>query len=71
MADTFNRALLQVARAARGFTQGELAQRAGVTQALVSKLENGLTPDPTVETVEAIAVALNFPTPFFTRPAAA
>jgi Zn-dependent peptidase ImmA (M78 family)/DNA-binding XRE family transcriptional regulator len=65
MADIFNRALLQIARAARGFTQGELAQRASVTQALVSKLENGLTPDPTPETVEALAVALNFPLPFF------
>lgn len=65
MSDTFNRALLQVARAARGFTQGELAQGAGVTQALVSKLENGLTPDPTPETVEALALALNFPFPFF------
>jgi len=65
MPDVFNRALLQVARAARGFTQGELAQRAGVTQALVSKLENGLTTDPTLETIEALANALNFPTAFF------
>lgn len=65
MTETFNRALLQVARAARGFTQGELAQRAGVTQALVSKLENGLTTDPTTETVAALAKAVNFPIPFF------
>ena len=65
MNDIFNRALLQVARDARGFTQGELAQRAGVTQALISKLENGLTPDPTPETVEALARALNFPVLFF------
>jgi Zn-dependent peptidase ImmA (M78 family)/DNA-binding XRE family transcriptional regulator len=65
MPENFNRALLQVARAARGFTQGNLAQRAGVTQALVSKLENGLTPDPTPETVDALAMALSFPVPFF------
>ena len=65
MPETFNRALLQVARAARGFTQGELAQRASVTQALVSKLENGLTTDPTTETLEALAAALNFPAAFF------
>jgi Zn-dependent peptidase ImmA (M78 family)/transcriptional regulator with XRE-family HTH domain len=64
VAETFNRALLQVARAARGFTQGELAERASVTQALVSKLENGLTTDPTLETVEALAHALKFPVPF-------
>ncbi|MGE0094502.1 MAG: helix-turn-helix domain-containing protein [Alphaproteobacteria bacterium] len=65
MPDNFNRALLQVARAARGFTQGELAQRASVTQALVSKLENGLTTDPTSETVDALAAALGFPVAFF------
>lgn len=65
MTDNFNRALLQVARAARGFTQGELAKRASVTQALVSKLENGLTPDPTPETVEALSAALSFPVQFF------
>lgn len=65
MPDTFNRALLQVARAARGLTQGELAHRASVTQALVSKLENGLTTDPTSETVVALAGALNFPVAFF------
>jgi Zn-dependent peptidase ImmA (M78 family)/transcriptional regulator with XRE-family HTH domain len=65
MTHSFNRALLQVARAARGFTQGELASRAGVTQALISKLENGLTVDPTPETVEAIAGALERPLDFF------
>jgi Zn-dependent peptidase ImmA (M78 family) len=42
-------------------------QGMGPTQALVSKLENGLTPDPTPETVEALAVALNFPVAFFYR----
>jgi Zn-dependent peptidase ImmA (M78 family)/DNA-binding XRE family transcriptional regulator len=64
MPETFNRAMLQVARAARGFTQGELAQRAGVTQALISKLENGLTVDPTADTVEALAEALSLPIAF-------
>lgn len=65
MTDMFNRAMLGVARAARGFTQGDLAKLAGVTQALISKLENGLTTDPTNETVAAIAGALNFPVAFF------
>ena len=64
MAKTFNRDMLQVARAARGFTQGELAERARVTQALISKLENGLTPDPSEETVQALCEALRFPASF-------
>ena len=65
MNDGFNRDMLQVARAARGFSQGELAARAGITQGLISKLEHGLTVDPTKETVAAIANALRFPEHFF------
>src|SRR6185312_13311390 len=61
----FNCAMLQVARAARGLTQGELASSAKVTQALVSKVENGLIPDPTPETVDAFSGVLNFPRDFF------
>jgi len=57
--------MLEVARAARGFTQGELAERAGVTQALISKLENGITIDPTPETVSALADAMRLPSDFF------
>jgi len=64
MERTFNRAMLEVARAARGFTQGDLAREACVTQALISKLENGLTTDPGPETVAAIADALGFPEEF-------
>src|SRR5687768_12171705 len=65
MAQTFNRAMLEVARSARGFTQGELALQAGVTQALISKIENGITSDPTPATVRAMAAALKFPEEFF------
>ena len=65
MPDKFNRDMLMVARGARGFTQGELAKKAGVTQALISKIENGLTVDPTSETVSSIAAALNYPEEFF------
>jgi Zn-dependent peptidase ImmA (M78 family) len=36
-----------------------------VTQALVSKIENGLIPDPSSETVDALSAALNFPRDFF------
>ena len=56
--------MLEVARAARGFTQSDLAKAAGVTQALISKLESGLTVDPTADTVAAIATALNVPVAF-------
>ena len=64
MAARFNRAMLSVARAAQGFTQSELAKAAHVTQALISKLEAGLTVDPAHETVSALAAALNVPDAF-------
>jgi Zn-dependent peptidase ImmA (M78 family)/transcriptional regulator with XRE-family HTH domain len=65
MTTTFNRAMLEVARAARGFTQSELAKAASITQALISKLEAGFTTDPSPETLLAISKALNFPVDFF------
>jgi Zn-dependent peptidase ImmA (M78 family)/transcriptional regulator with XRE-family HTH domain len=65
MVGQFNRAMLSLARASRGFTQSELAKAANVTQALISKLESGLTVDPSDETVDAIAKALRFPVEFF------
>ena len=61
MAEPINRAMLRMARAVRGFTQGQLAKRASVTQALISKLENGLTTDPTPDTVASLASALGYP----------
>jgi len=64
MVGQFNRAMLSMARSARGFTQSELAKLAGVTQALISKLESGLTVDPSQETFEAIAKALRVPVGF-------
>lgn len=64
MAGSFNRAMLSMARSARGFTQSELAKAARVTQALISKLESGLTVDPSQETVEAVAQALRIPVTF-------
>lgn len=64
MIGQFNRAMLSLARAARGFTQSQLAKSAHVTQALISKLESGLTVDPSPETVEAIAKALRIPVAF-------
>lgn len=64
MVGQFNRAMLSLARAARGFTQSDLAKAAGVTQALISKLESGLTVDPSAETVESLARSLGVPTTF-------
>jgi Zn-dependent peptidase ImmA (M78 family)/DNA-binding XRE family transcriptional regulator len=66
MVGHFNRAMLSLARAARGFTQSDLAKAARVTQALISKLESGLTVDPSPETVDAIADALHVPIAFLT-----
>jgi Zn-dependent peptidase ImmA (M78 family)/DNA-binding XRE family transcriptional regulator len=64
MSGSFNRAMFSVARAAQGFTQSELAKSAGVTQALISKLEAGLTTDPAPETAESLASALSVPVAF-------
>lgn len=64
MIGQFNRAMLSLARAARGLTQSELAKSARVTQALISKLESGLTVDPSQETLEAISLALRVPVAF-------
>jgi Zn-dependent peptidase ImmA (M78 family)/transcriptional regulator with XRE-family HTH domain len=57
--------MLRIARDAREMTQSGLADAATVTQALISKLENGLITEPSREVVEAIAAALRFPTKFF------
>ena len=58
--------MLSLARDARGFTQSDLAKLARVTQALISKLESGLTADPSTETLEALAGALRVPITFLT-----
>jgi Zn-dependent peptidase ImmA (M78 family)/DNA-binding XRE family transcriptional regulator len=63
--EKFNAAMLQLARAARGLTQEEAANAAGVTQALLSKLENRLQENPSDDVVEALAKTLHFPVAFF------
>lgn len=45
------------ARLAKGMTQAELAQKAGVGQTVVARLESG-TANPTVSTVSKVATAL-------------
>jgi transcriptional regulator with XRE-family HTH domain len=48
--------MLRMARRRAGFSQRELARRAGVPQATVSRIENGVV-SPTVETLEPLIQA--------------
>ncbi|MGO9597636.1 MAG: helix-turn-helix domain-containing protein [Isosphaeraceae bacterium] len=59
-----NPEMLVLAREARGLTQAEVARQAGIAQATVSKYENG-TLDMSAEHLGKLAVALDFPTPYF------
>jgi Zn-dependent peptidase ImmA (M78 family)/DNA-binding XRE family transcriptional regulator len=61
----FNADMLKLARDAREFTQADLANAAGVTQALVSKIENGLITQPSDDVVDQLAKAVKFPREFF------
>lgn len=65
MTSQFRPEMLRIARDARGMTQGDIAKAANVTQALVSKLENGLIIEPSDDVVRDIAAALRFPPSFF------
>ena len=49
---------IRCARKEAGFTQGELAEKLGVSQAMISAYEKGLR-NPKIETIEKIADALN------------
>ena len=62
--EKFNRDMLQLARGARGLTQGEVARASGVTQALISRIENGLDV-PSEEVLSFLSSALRFPRAFF------
>lgn len=62
---TFNPDMLKLARDTNQITQTQLAKRAGLTQAFMSKLEHGLITQPSKESVEAISSALGFPNSFF------
>lgn len=64
MSDIFNADMLDLARGARGLTQAEVAQAAGVSQAMLSKVENRLLP-PTPDLTDRLAQALRFPVAFF------
>lgn len=60
----FNADMLDLARGARGMTQAEVAGLAGVSQALLSKIENRLVP-ASPDVVARLADALRFPVEFF------
>lgn len=67
MTTAFNPEVLRVARESRGSTQAEVAAAAGVTQGLISKVEQGLA---TLGTDEAAAIAafLGYPPEIFSEP---
>lgn len=70
-ASPFNPDMLRLARDLREMTQSELAQRLGMTQGLVSKLENGLIGLPSEDVVGKLTSVLGFPSGFFFQTARA
>jgi Zn-dependent peptidase ImmA (M78 family)/transcriptional regulator with XRE-family HTH domain len=66
MSSTFNPEMLLLARQLRTLSQAEVADRSGVSQAQISKVEHGLS-DPSSETVAKLANALGLPDSFFSQ----
>ena len=68
MITRFNHDLLLLARQYRGLSQSEVANAAGLDQGYYSRAERGiLNAEPSSETIDAIAEALNFPNSFFVQ----
>lgn len=63
----FNADMLKLARDIRELTQADLARDTGYTQALISKLENGILAQPTDEVLAKLSEVLKFPAPFFSQ----
>lgn len=61
----FNHTRLEVARNRRHLTKKALADKAGVSQVTLTRIENGKTSDPGEETVAALARSLSYPSGFF------
>lgn len=51
--------MLREIRKKRGISQAELARRTGISQGVISYIECGRTKHPRVDTMQAIAAALN------------
>lgn len=64
MSETFEPRLFQIARRWRGLSQASLAKNAGISQALLSKFENGIA-EPDSNQLGPMARALDLPAPFF------
>ncbi len=52
---------IRAMREAKGWTQGELAERAGVTRATVNRIENGKPRSIDLEVLDKLANALGVP----------
>lgn len=63
----FNREMLTLARESRGWTQTEMAERLGIAQATISRIENGLR-EPTDEQIRRFATFLGYHQEFFSLP---
>jgi Zn-dependent peptidase ImmA (M78 family)/transcriptional regulator with XRE-family HTH domain len=64
MNDQVNPEMVRLAREARGYTQTDLAKRSRLTQAMVSRIEAGVT-DVSPSTLVSIARAVEMPEKFF------
>jgi len=53
--------LIRELRKKRGISQNELARRSGVKQSVLSYIESGRTKHPRIDTLAAIAAALEVP----------
>lgn len=60
-----NYQLITLAREASGLTQAELATSIGIEQGYLSKIENGLSIEPSPEIIKKIAYVLEYPESFF------
>jgi len=61
----FNPGRLSIARKRRQLTKKLLAERAGISQLTLTRIESGQTQDPEKETVYALSKALSYPVSFF------
>ena len=61
----FNCSKLALARKRRQLTKKELAEQSGITAVTLTRLETGITVDPSMETLTALAKVLGYPVDFF------